>query len=91
MRTKSFMVSVEVSSEFMESDQKAAVALAHATLRDRATEAIIGPRGGRYLPIGEAYGFRGGQTVDDVLRNVWSFVARVQAKYVRPTRRERAG
>lgn len=45
---------------------------------------LRGPRGGRYIAVGEPHDFREGQTTEDFLRGTRTFTARVLARYVRP-------
>ena len=50
------------------------------------TRHLRGPRGGRYVAVGELFDFRDGQTDEDWMRNTRTFTARVRGRYVRPER-----
>jgi hypothetical protein len=52
---------------------------------------LRGPRGGRYIAIGEPYDFREGQIHDDFIHGSRTFTARVLALYVRPAKLREVG
>ena len=82
--TRTFIVSCQVSREFLASaDDPEATILKE--LRSRAQEDFVGPRGGRYVPVGSAFHFRVEETAQDRMAYRRTYTARVQAKYVRPS------
>lgn len=88
-RVKRFHLRVTVSNEFRETVPDVVAKLAHQQLVDVANRDQTGPRGGRYIPIGEPYDFRdSGDNDYDWTRNLYSYVASVDARYVRPKRLE---
>lgn len=79
-----FGLAVDVTEELAATPEGRAAAF--DLLLDKAEGPFRGPRGGRYEPVGEPYGH-----MDAVLnpladRRVRTFVASVNARYVRPKR-----
>ena len=84
-RIRDFVVQVEVSEEFLREYPEKAKAWARDLINERAAGPLTGPRGGRYEPVNLPHSFRAGPS-DDFARPVRTFIARVAARYVRPSR-----
>jgi len=84
-RVRDFQVRLQASRELLAHHPEA-----RAIIRDDLIEAakadLRGPRGGRYVAVGEPYGFDDAQTDEDFMRNTHTFIARVRGRYVRPVR-----
>ena len=80
---------VKVSEQNLRSEPRMASEAARRALVAAASRPLTGPRGGRYIAVGEPYSFRDGPDGDDWTRNEHTFIARVQARYVRPSQSAR--
>jgi hypothetical protein len=86
-RVKEFVLRVPVSDEAARNP--AFAAQARESLRRAVPDLsghLSGPRGGRYEAVSEPYDFAEGYLDDDYSRGMYSFTARVRARYVRPRR-----
>lgn len=86
MRTRRFTLAMKVSNRwFLNTDPDEVRRLVRDQLRAEADE-MRGPRGGRYVRVGEPYGYDEGIMTDDFVIQARTFTARVNARYVRPQR-----
>lgn len=83
MRVKDFGLAVSLSAEFLRAEPRIAEELARQDIADAARLALVGPRGGKYEPIGLPYGFL---LRPDVDMDRYVLTARVRGRYVRPHR-----
>jgi hypothetical protein len=80
-----FRLQVTVSDDAMSREDIGVRELVRDALLAKAAD-LRGPRGGRYVAVGEPYDFREGETAEDFIHGTRTFTARVLARYVRPTR-----
>ncbi len=85
MSVRPFRVQVSVTDELPREGTGVHEAVRDALLAKVAD--LRGPRGGRYVMVGEPDFFEDGVGPDDFLRNTRTFSARVLARYVRPKAR----
>jgi len=78
-----FRLQVTVSDDAMTREDIGVREFVRDALLTKAAD-LRGPRGGRYVAVGEPYDFREDQTSEDFMRNTRTFTARVIARYVRP-------
>jgi hypothetical protein len=83
-RERRFVLRVYVSNELWRDDEPMARAMAHDLL-DKIHD-LRGPRGGRYVAVGEPFDYRDGELRDDFMYNRRMVVAYVMGRYVRPKR-----
>lgn len=84
-REKVFILRYEIGNQFYRADKRYATDLAHSVLRLLSDETPLrGPRGGRYMAVGNPYDYQDGEDGDAFIRNVRVFVAKQRARYVRP-------
>lgn len=85
-RIKPFAANVEVTGEFLRQQPEDAQEIAHRGLVKKLSGSLTGPRGGRYEPFGDIQFAGPSPDLEQFHRDIYWFVARRNARYVRPSR-----